>query len=88
MYTASFKIIQIVIVHDFVQVLVNNTCATIEIMPKVNHYAKEKTESESVILELKNILDKLRQCTIMVLLLLLLLPFTYHPVIHLGFLYP
>ncbi len=57
MYSASFKIIQIVIVHDFVQVLINNTHATIEIMPKVNYYAKEKTESEVLFLELKNTLD-------------------------------
>ena len=41
-YAASFKIIQIVIVHDFVQVLLNNTRVTIEIMPKVNHYAKKR----------------------------------------------
>ena len=53
MYAASFKIIQIVIVYAFVQVLLNNTRPTIEIMPKVNHYAKGKTESESVIFRIE-----------------------------------
>lgn len=53
MYAASFKIIQIVIVYAFVQVLFNNTRPTIEIMPKVNHDAKGKTESESVIFRIE-----------------------------------
>ena len=53
MYSASFKIIQIVIVHVLVQVLLNNTHPTIEIMPKVNHDAKGKTENESVIFRIE-----------------------------------
>jgi len=81
MYAASFKIIQIVIVYAFVQVLLNNTRPTIEIMPKVNYDAKGKTESEVSFLELKNILDELRECTVIVLLL----PFTYHLILHLVF---
>jgi hypothetical protein len=40
-------------VHDFVQVLMNNTHATIEIMPKVNHYAKEETEKESAVFRIE-----------------------------------
>ena len=39
--------------HDFVQVLMNNTHATIEIMPKVNHYAKEETEKESAVFRIE-----------------------------------
>ena len=57
---------------------------TIEMVSKVNHEAKGKTESECVIFELKNILDELRECMIIVLLL----HFTYHPVLHFGFLHP
>ena len=39
--------------HNFVQVLMNNTHATIEIMPKVNHYAKEETEKESAVFRIE-----------------------------------
>jgi hypothetical protein len=47
-------------------VLVNNTRSYYKNRAKIFHEAKEKIESESVILELKNILDELRECTVIV----------------------
>jgi hypothetical protein len=57
MYAASFKIIQIVIVHVLVQVLLNNIRATMEIMPKLIMMQKERQKMKVSFLELKNILD-------------------------------
>jgi hypothetical protein len=57
MYAASFKIIQIVIVHVLVQVLLNNIRATMEIMPKLIMMQKKRQKMKVPFLELKNILD-------------------------------